>query len=315
MSSGAITRAFGIVSASEFGLPLPGEGDTIGRFRQLADLTRSDIAVGRMVEAHCDAAAILHELDGPPMGPGELWGVWAAEPPAPLVTAQIESGIWTLTGTKVWCSGASGCTHALVTARADGCRRLFAVDLRQSGVHPSAVEWCNRGMAETNTAAVEFVDVEARPVGEPGGYLDRAGFWHGGVGVAACWFGGAAKVAQALYRKTRSDSDDITLMHLGAVDAQLATGWAELAQAAADIDKKPGDLADARRRAFRVRWSIEQIAAGVLDRVARALGPAPLVGNPDHAQAVADLSIYIRQSHADRDLVELGRLAAGEDAR
>ncbi|PXW34173.1 UNVERIFIED_CONTAM: hypothetical protein DES50_102802 [Williamsia faeni] len=315
MSSGAITRAFAIVSASEFSLPLPGEGDTIGRFRQLADLTRSDIAAGRMVEAHCDAAAILHELDGPPMGPGDLWGVWAAEPPAPLVTAQIESGIWTLTGTKVWCSGASGCTHALVTARADGCRRLFAVDLRQSGVHPSAVEWCNRGMAETNTAAVEFVDVEARPVGEPGGYLDRAGFWHGGVGVAACWFGGAAKVAQALYRKARSDSDDITLMHLGAVDAQLATGWAELAQAAADIDEKPGDLADARRRAFRVRWSIEQIAAGVLDRVARALGPAPLVGNRDHAQAVADLSIYIRQSHADRDLVELGRLAAGEDAR
>jgi alkylation response protein AidB-like acyl-CoA dehydrogenase len=228
------------------------------------------------------------------------------------VTAELESGIWTLTGTKVWCSGALGCTHALVTARADGCRRLFAVDLRQSGVHPSAVEWCNRGMAETNTAAVEFVEVEARPVGEPGGYLDRAGFWHGGVGVAACWFGGAAKVAQALYRKARSDSDDITLMHLGAVDALLATGWAELAQAAADVDKRPGDLAEARRRAFRVRWSIEQVAAGVLDRVARALGPAPLVGNPDHAQAVADLSIYIRQSHADRDLVELGRLAAGD---
>ncbi|HEY9311727.1 acyl-CoA dehydrogenase family protein [Williamsia sp.] len=314
MSSGAITRAIDIVSASDFRLPYPGEGDTSGRFRQLIELTRRDIAMGRMVEAHGDAAAILHELGGPAVGPGELWGVWAAEPPAPLVTANLNSGVWTLTGTKVWCSGASGCTHALVTARTDGGRRLFAVDLRKSGVHPSASQWSNRGMSDTNTAAVEFVDVEAQPVGQPGRYLNRPGFWHGGVGVAACWFGGTVKVAQALSSKARSDSDDITLMHLGAVDALLATGRAELDQAAADIDRNPEDLAVARRRAYRVRWSIEQIAGGVLDRVARALGPAPLVGDPDHAQAVADLSVYVRQSHADRDLVELGRLAA-ENAR
>jgi len=29
-----------------------------------------------------------------------------------------------------------------------------------------------------------------------------------------------------------------------------------------------------------------------------------------HARAVADLSVYVRQSHAERDLADLGRLAA-----
>ena len=314
MSATAIQRASQIVSEPGFDLPLPGKGDTRERFRLLAGFARDDIATGRMVEAHCDAVAILHELGAPGVGPGELWGVWAAEPPAPVVTAVLESQTWTLRGTKVWCSGAEGCTHALVTARADGYRRLFAVDLRSDGVHPVASDWHNPGMAETVTASVEFDSVPARPVGDPGDYLDRAGFWHGGVGVAACWFGGAMKVAQPLYEKARSAGDDITLMHLGAVDALLATGCAQLRQAAAEIDDHPDDLAGARRRAFGVRWSIEQIATGVLDRVARALGPGPLVADADHAQAVADLSVYIRQSHADRDLVELGKLAAGSSS-
>jgi alkylation response protein AidB-like acyl-CoA dehydrogenase len=295
------------VSASDFDVPLPGRGDTATRFRLLAGLTRSDIAVGRMVEAHLDADAILHEILGAGTGSGELWGVWAAEPPAPVLRAAQEAQQWSLSGTKVWCSGASGCTHALVTALDGDQPRLFAVDLRQAAVTPRSGGWMNAGMARTDTEAVEFEKAVASPVGEAGAYLQRAGFWHGGVGVAACWFGGAVKVADCLYEKVDADCDDLGLMHLGAVDAMLADGWAQLMSAAAEIDKNASALDSAGRRAFRVRWSIEQLASGVLDRVARALGPGPLVRSPEHAQAVADLSIYIRQSHADRDLVELGK--------
>lgn len=308
MTVSTAAQALQIVSASDFDVPLPGLGDTATRFRTLARLTRSDIAVGRMVEAHLDAQAILHEVCGGATGPGELWGVWAAEPPAPLVVATKASDRWQLSGTKVWCSGASGCTNALVTARDGDRRRLFAVDLRTPGINPGSGGWQNSGMAGTGTEAVDFDGVVARPIGGPGDYLDRAGFWHGGIGVAACWFGGALKVADFLAGKVRGDTDDITLMHLGAVDALVAQGRAQLIHAADEIDMNPDDVPRARRRAFRVRWSIEQVATGVLDRVARALGPGPLAGSVDHAQAVADLSIYIRQSHADRDLANLGGL-------
>jgi len=45
-----------------------------------------------------------------------------------------------------------------------------------------------------------------------------------------------------------------------------------------------------------------------LSRTARALGPGPLCQDAGHAQRVAELAIYVRQSHAERDL-RLGRLA------
>ena len=45
-------------------------------------------------------------------------------------------------------------------------------------------------------------------------------------------------------------------------------------------------------------------------RTGRALGPGPLALDARHAQHVADLTMYVRQSHAERDLAALGRAAA-----
>ena len=97
-------------------------------------------------------------------------------------------------------------------------------------------------------------------------------------------------------------------MHLGAVEAEIATAVALLDVAACEVDANPSDIAAARRRAFCVRWSVEQRASAVIDRVGRALGPGPLVHDAEHAQAVADLQVYVRQSHADSDLASLGAL-------
>ncbi|MDQ6648856.1 MAG: acyl-CoA dehydrogenase, partial [Actinomycetota bacterium] len=52
----------------------------------------------------------------------------------------------------------------------------------------------------------------------------------------------------------------------------------------------------------------------VLDRVGRALGAGPLCLDPVQAQRAADLPVYLRQSHAERDLAGLGELAV-TDAR
>lgn len=68
-------------------LPLPGHGATAIRWDQLTTWSREHVVVGRLLEAHADAAAILTELGADPPAPGEWWGVWAAEPPRPVVTA------------------------------------------------------------------------------------------------------------------------------------------------------------------------------------------------------------------------------------
>ncbi len=300
-------------------LPLPASGRTAERWQRLALLAEDDIVAARIAEAHVDAVAILDELGGKPPEPGQLWGVWAAESPDAVVTAtSLSGGAFALSGTKVWCSGAGFCSHALVTARLDDGRRgLFAVTVTDPTVKPLPSTWWNAGMAGSDTRPVQFTNAHAVAVGDPGDYLNRPGFWHGAIGVAACWLGGARRVADPLYRCAGSKSADAySLAHLGAVDAALAAGDAMLAIAAARIDSDPFDRAGrAQLLARRVRAVVEHAADEAITRTGRALGPGPLCQDGRHAQRVADLTIYIRQSHAERDLAELGRLAGRQSLR
>lgn len=293
-------------------LPLPASGRTAERWNRLAQLAEDNIVAARVAEAHVDAVAILHELGGKPPEPGQLWGVWAAEAPDPVLTAADNNGAFTLNGTKVWCSGAGFCTHALVTARLeDGTRGLFAVTATDPTVKALPSTWWNAGMAGSDTRPVQFTNTYAVAVGDPEAYLNRPGFWHGAIGVAACWLGGARRVADPLYRCAASQSADAySLAHLGAVDAALAASDAILAEAAGRVDDDPFDRSGtAQLLARRVRSVVEHAVDEAITRTGRALGPGPLCQDGRHAQRVADLSIYIRQSHAERDLAELGRLA------
>ncbi|CAN5176721.1 acyl-CoA dehydrogenase [soil metagenome] len=285
-------------------LPLPGSGATAQRWQALAALAQLDIVAGRIAEAHLDAVAILAELGGKPPQPDELWGVWAAEAPSDVLTVSGDDDV-VLDGVKPWCSGAGFCTHALVTAqRPDGERGLYAVSLVDAAVTPLPSRWRNPGMAESDTRSVQFTAAPAVAVGDPGAYLTRPGFWHGAVGVAACWLGGARAVAAPLYRKAR---DEHALAHLGAVDAALAAAEALLDSVAAQFDADP--LGAAELPARRARAVVEHAVEESITRTGRALGPGPLAMDEAHARHVADLTVYVRQSHAEKDLAALGRLA------
>lgn len=300
------------VGSGRLDLPLPGSGRTRARWAGFELLAYEDLSLARLGEGHADAVAILAELGGPPPPAGSRWGVWAAEPPTHRLTAAPADAGWRLDGPKAFCSGARDCTHALVTAQAADGPRLFAVRLDQPGVSPVAGSWPAVGMADSDSRQVDFRDAVADPVGPPGAYVDRPGFWHGAMGVAACWYGGALAVGHALAdAAARRDVGPHALAHLGAVDAGL-TGVATLLDAAAaEVDADPRDLAGtARLTAARLRAVTETVATSVLDRVGRALGAAPLCLDAGLARHVADLTVYLRQSHAERDLAELGALIA-----
>jgi alkylation response protein AidB-like acyl-CoA dehydrogenase len=300
------------LESGRLNFPLPGSGQTALRWQRLAELAENDIVAGRLAEAHADSVAILHELGAAAPRPGELWAVWAAESSDAVLTAAIRGGAVTLSGTKPWCSGAGFCTNALVTARLeDGKRGLFAVPVPDPAVRPLPNTWWNQGMAGSDTRAVQFTSAPAKAVGDTGDYLNRPGFWHGAVGVAACWLGGARAVAAPLYARAGRDSADAhTRAHLGAVDAALAAATATLTATAAEFDADPvNQSGDAELLARRARAVVEHAVDEAITRTGRALGPGPLVGDAAHARRVADLTVYVRQSHAERDLEQLGRLA------
>jgi hypothetical protein len=303
--------------AREFGtmLAMPGRGPaTVERWAVLAALGRQNLTVARVFEAHTDALAIRAEA-GESLSGESTWGVFAAETSSDRLVAEFGADATVrLTGVKPWCSLGHALDCALVAAhRPDGARQLFAVDLRQDGVEASPPQtWAARGLRTVGSGPVRFGGVAARAVGEPGWYLDRPGFAWGGMGVAAVWFGGALGLADTLRRAASARRGELNDLHVGVVDAALHAAGCVLAAAADTIGAGEADRAAGTLLALRVRQVVADAVEQVLRQVGHALGPAPLAFDAEHAARVADLQLYVRQHHGERDLAALGRCVLGD---
>lgn len=300
--------------------PLPGQGATRALWESLATLGSIDLSLARMLEPHLDAAAILAEAPPAERATSDAadladarqgtWGVFAAEGAGMRLVAGRQGDRVVLSGRKPWCSLAGSLSRALVTAWVDEERRgLYAVELGHPGVEvDDDTGWVARGLREVPSVPVSFTDVPAVPVGEPGWYLERPGFAWGGIGVAAIWFGATVAIARRVFDQARSRQlDQIGQSHLGAIDTRL-TGARTVLSAAADLaDRGVTDSAEAAVAALRCRRVVAETAETVLWRSDHALGPAPLALEEDHAARVADLRLYVRQDHAERDQAALGR--------
>ena len=295
----------------ELQVPYPGHGQTWRRWETLMAVGREDLDLAKVVEAHLDALAILHEITGEAPTEG-LWAVWAAEPPQPVLEATQQADGWRLNGTKAWCSGAQHVTDALLTARTDEGPRLFAVHMGHDSVRPQPAQWASAGMAGAGTTSVDFTDVPAEPVGQQPSYLQRTGFWHGGAGVAACWWGGAQHLIDILRASRGSKSSPHLDAHLGACLAWDLVITGAFRTEAEALDSNPHDQHRAQFRAVALRTMVERAALDVIERFSRALGARPFAQDPEAAKAVADLQGFIRQSHSERDEESLAALDAHE---
>ncbi|MCT9001730.1 acyl-CoA dehydrogenase family protein [Microbacterium memoriense] len=312
----AATVEWAVAAAAE--TPAPGEGRTRETWEVLASAAAADVAGARILEPHLDARSILREASdaGIPVDLDAIgdrsdgsWGVYAAEG-ARLEARPARDG-WRLDGTKDWCSLAGTLSHALVTAwTGPETRRLFAVALRQPGVNARRGPWVSRGLSQVVSAPVDFDDASAVPVGEDGWYLSRPGFAWGGMGVAAVWWGSTAPLVRAVIgRAQTSTSDQVAEVFAGAADAAFWSVRAVLAEAADAVDAGVTGR-DLKITAERVRAITSSQVESILSITDRALGPAPLATDEQHARRVADLRIYLRQHHGERDLARLGRLLA-----
>ncbi|SAL04723.1 hypothetical protein AWB78_07111 [Caballeronia calidae] len=304
-----------LIAAGLDRLPLPGRGNTSERWRALGAVAAFDLSLVKLYEGHTDALAILAELDADRQNENSAWAVWAAEPPNARLSALrgIDTHGVLLHGTKAWCSGAASVTHALVTAWNERDEPvLAAVDLKQQGVQITDAGWHAVGMHASASVDVRFEHVPARLIGPPRGYLERPGFWQGGAGIAACWFGAAAAIAAFVARDARHRAGPHKLAHLGAIDTTLCATAALLRETAAFIDREPH--ADAMTHVMRARLAAEHAAALVVERAGRALGAGPLCRDAHFAQLMADLPVFIRQSHAERDEASLAERVIEEES-
>jgi hypothetical protein len=215
-----------------------------------------------------------------------------------------------LSGTKRWCSGAGHVSHGLLTAWwADGRGpQLVRVAMDQPGVSTAHTDWHAVGMSASASIDIVFKGAVGERVGDAGAYLQRPGFWQGGAGIAACWHGGAVALAGALHtavvQAPPSSRNALRLAALGKVGVALQSTAALLRETAHWIDEHPAD--DASAMALRVRLAAEASAGLVLGEVGRALGATPFCRDAAFARMAADLPVFVRQSHGERDFAALG---------
>ncbi len=317
--------------------PQPGQGNTAGLWELLASVAAVDVAAGRIFEPHLDALAILAQSGRDPARVDGAWGVFAAEGPGARLEAKAGDAGILLSGSKPWCSLAPKLDHAVITAHTEtGGRAAFAVDLHHPGVTCEEPDWVARGLQEIPSGTVHFNHVPAEQLGGDGWYFSRPGFAWGGMGVAACWLGGAVAVARDYRDSLRAaadrgrEPDQIALAGLGETDRILSSSLQYLARTAALIDD--GGLAGGDRpsygsehqqpvrdqhpradrspwsEALRVRGTVAAAVERVLSLVSRNRGPAPLAFDEPYAKRMADLALYVRQHHAQRDDAQLGAL-------
>lgn len=162
--------------------PLPNESSYAFRLQQLFEVGRLDLSIAKLAEAHWDAVAILAE-DGRKPYKNSLYAVWASEIPGKKVQLNKKNNHWSLTGTKMFCSGAGLVDRALVTVD----DFLFDLDLtNQSAKHfkISSESWVAMAFKETKTSTIhfnEFTCSKENILGKKGWYLQRKGFWPGAL--------------------------------------------------------------------------------------------------------------------------------------
>ena len=293
-------------------LPFPGHGQTYERLAGLRRSTFEDGGLGRLVEAHEDACAILHEADHPG-GHGMALAVWASEGERPLELRSSSDG-YQLWGEKQFCGGADVVDAAVVTVTGPHGSQLVLAPLDSSAVHIDMNTWQTPAFHSAAVGTVTFSGLALNheaTIGGPGFYTSRAGFWQGAIGVAAVWAGLTDALVASLERP-RPRSDQISLARRGEIEANRWAIDAALRHAAVAIDASP--TSECEPLALSCRHVVRVHSELIVRALLHESGPAGLAFHPRAGTQLLELTMALGQSHGDRDLAALGERMRNEQA-
>lgn len=288
-------------------LPYPASGQTYQRWQMFAQIAGYDLSLAKLFESHCDALSILNELGYQAEIDNQTSAVWAAEGgPVPI---QVENNH--CRGIKTWCSGAEFIQKALMSYKdKQDQAQLCIVELAHPSVQVDLSHWQAVGMRGTQTAQVHFDNTPVTVIGQPNRYLERPGFWHGAAGVAACWYGAAVRLVCFLQKSCQTHPNAFKKMYLGELAQQLSVTKQYFQYVAKLIDDEP--MLSHEREIRILRAQTEQCCQSVIQIVGKALGARPYCEEAIFSQLIADLPVFIRQSHAAFDYESIAELCLSE---
>jgi hypothetical protein len=313
-------------SAALAALGRAGTLSAAGGYADQLDLVRAvaaaDGSVGRILDGHLNAVErlALLALPGDPrmardleaIAAGELWlGLWGADPlpdegePAALAG---RPGAWTLSGVKVFCSGAGGVHRAVVVARppqGGGPPWLAYVDLTD-GVEVDRTWFRGAGMRASESHRVRFDGAAVIAVlGGPGELAREPWFSRDAIRTAASWAGmmdaAATDALAALARRPQvGDVERLAAARI-LTGRQTADVWLA---AARDGEPAPG-------LSIHLRDAVARAASTVLEEAARACGSRPFATGSVLDRARRDLELLVLQHRLDPLLARRGREILG----
>lgn len=282
----------------------------------LLTVGRADVPLSRLAEGHVDALRILGQAGVEPE-PGALYGVWASRSQRTGVRARREASQLILDGTLRFASGAGLVDRALTPVWLSEEEHLL-LDLGVSGLPVDDRHWVTSAMevSRSHTVTLEAVSVPVESqVGRANFYLSRPAFFPGGVGVAACWAGGAARIADLTHARLRDPALPL-LQRLGRLRVHLATAGGLVRTAAARLDSLLSgptsdtgqDLEQLQALSTETRAGVAAAVHAVISEAQRIAGPAGLAYDQDLTRAIHDLHLYVLQQNSDADERFLGEV-------
>lgn len=286
----------------------------------LLALGRTDVVTARLCEGHVDAERILGQAGTAPRR-GALYGVWASRSHATGVSGARVGDAVRLDGTIRFASGAGVIDRALVPVWLDAGTHLLA-DLAIDGLAAAEPGWASNAMraSHSHTLTVAGVEVSVDDiVGDEGFYLGRPGFFPGGVGVAAVWLGGAARVVDLCLAQVRSAPVSPTrVARLGRMRVDLSVAASALRQSAARIDELLSGsttvpVGELQAISTETRGGVADAVERILAHARVVAGAAGFAFDAALSQAIHDLDLYVLQRNQDADAGWLGEGLVGAD--
>jgi alkylation response protein AidB-like acyl-CoA dehydrogenase len=285
---------------------------------ELLSIGRADIPLARLAEGHIDALRICDQA-GTQVTSDAIYGVWASKSGATGARASTVDGGYVINGTVKFASGAGLLDRALVPVVTDHDQHLL-LDISVSRLSVDASAWQTSAMMVSRTHTVEITGLEVGSsaiVGPPNFYLDRSAFFPGGVGVAAVWTGGLARVCDLVLRWIDARRTPLLEARLGRLRLQVATAASAVSEAGRVLDQllsPDGQLTGELLPHDRLRQLAGEARAIVGDAVRAGLDHARLLGGPaalafdvDLTRAIDDLGLYVLQQSSDNDAAFLGQ--------
>ncbi|KPF67618.1 acyl-CoA dehydrogenase [Bosea sp. AAP35] len=274
----------------------------------LRGIGRADLSLGRLFEGHVNALKLFAWYGGPDqrawlgqrLDEGQLFGVWATEPP-PGVTLVAGDGGTHLQGNKSFASGAGGLGHAVVTARMADGRTQLAVAPADDPARADLTGWRVRGMRATVSGSYDLSGLPCTAMnllGQPDDYGTEPRFTAGAWRFTAVHLGGIeallAETRRGLSEAARSDPLQRLKFGQAVVAARTAYLWVREAAQRAAIDSP-----DAPAFAQMTRGVVERAGLDVMELAARMIGTRSAFDGQRIDKIIRDLSLYLRQAGPD----------------